>query len=60
MVNKSVEAAKVLFLLAEVARTNFGRPAERKSAVTRAFCALAGKTKLSARDERMIERELAK
>ena len=57
---KTVEAAKILFLMVAVARKNFGRAAERKAAVTVAFCALAGIVRPSPADRKLIERELAK
>ena len=59
-VGKTVEAAKALFVIAEVARKNFEKAAERRAAVTIAFCALAGKVKPSAADRKLIERELGK
>ena len=59
-VGKTVEAGRILFLMAEVARKNFKSAARRQAAVEIAFCALAGKNEPSAEDRKLITRELAK
>lgn len=53
-------AARVLFLLVEVARQNFPGMAEQRAAVTAAYCALAGKIRPSVEDRKLITRELAR
>ena len=58
---KTMEAAKVLFLMAEVARKNFaGCAARQRRALTAAFCALAGVIRPSSEHRKLIERELAR
>ena len=59
-VRATVAARKILFLMAEAARKDFGSVAEQRVAVTAAFCALAGVTQPSPADRKLIERELAR
>ena len=51
---------EILFLLAEVARRNFGAPAQRRRAVKVAYLALSGRAKLTKREVGAIEKELGR
>jgi hypothetical protein len=55
---RTEEVGKILFLMAEVARKNFGTVEMRAEALTAAYLALTGNRGLSASEMRAIRREL--